>query len=121
MKQFSNRKKKFNLVIQLFIAISCLNPDNPEYDKKTKLFACVNLIRASILQDKDYFPDISKYLKVDTAEKLTEEFMMNTIINCYSRISFIKSAELIKQNKDNINPFKKENKDLLDIMKNIRY
>jgi hypothetical protein len=43
--------------------------------------------------------------------------MANTILNCYSRISFIKSADLINKNRDQINPFTKENKDLLDIMK----
>ena len=43
--------------------------------------------------------------------------MMHTILNCYSRVSFIKSAELIAKKKDEINPFTKENKDLLDLYK----
>jgi len=42
---------------------------------------------------------------------------MHTILNCYSRLSFIKSAELIAKKKDEINPFTKENKDLLNIYK----
>jgi hypothetical protein len=62
-------------------------------------------------------PDIAKLLKVETSERLVDEFMTNTILNCYSRISFIKSADLINKNKDSINPFTKDNKDLLDIMK----
>jgi hypothetical protein len=96
--------------------VASLSPDDPDYDKKTKLIACVNLVKANLIQDKDYLPEIAKLLKVDNSEKLTEEFMSNTILNCYSRISFIKSADLINK-KDSINPFTKENKDLLDLMK----
>jgi hypothetical protein len=93
-----------------------LDIDDPNYDKKSKLFSCLNLIRASLKQDKDYIVDIMETIRETDKNIAVDKFVKKTVLNCYTAISFIKSADLIgKKSIDDINPFTKDNKALLNL------
>jgi hypothetical protein len=100
-------------MVKLALPSNELDINDPNYDKKTKLYSCINLIRTSLKEDNTYLEGIVNNIKSKSRDKVLDTFLVKTVLNCYTSISFIKSAELLS--KEKINPFTKDNKPLLDL------
>ena len=120
-------KSIFIISSVLLILNSFIYSKTPEIeDQETKLYSCYRLIRIRIKEDKDFLFDyVNSYVKLPnvgketikskSVEELTSLVKDNLIVTCFNEISLLKAAEL-RNNLDNrINPFTKENKDLISV------
>jgi hypothetical protein len=57
--------------------------------------------------------EIAQTLVLKDKPTAVDSFMIKTLLNCYSSISFIKSAEILSKKLEEVNPFTKENIALL--------
>jgi hypothetical protein len=107
------------------ILISCSSKDTSseiseaDHDRINKATACINLCKATLHHDKDFFAKYLKREKTVDQKELHEAFFYKLLINCYSTISLKKSAEFIARKYQNINPFSAENKELTSFKKYI--
>lgn len=106
-----NTRLAFGVIFLFFIKCA----SDADDDRKTKVAACLNLIKAALHHDSDYFSTVAVTIDANDKSDLEKKFTSKALLNCYSAVSLVKSAELIHKKYENISPFKKENKEILDI------
>jgi hypothetical protein len=113
MKNSNFVKLGLLLIISAFIVCQ----SDADLDRRTKAVACIYLLKSALFhQGEDYFPRVLKNLEFSSAEDLTQKWTEKALINCFSTVSLIKSADLIGRKKpENISPLAKENKEILSL------
>lgn len=95
-----------------------LDIDHPNYDRTNRVLACINLTKAVLHHDKDHLAEIVKDIEASDKKDLANKFLVKSLLNCYNTLSMIKVADLLGKKKfQDINPFKKDNKEILDMSK----
>jgi hypothetical protein len=105
------------LLITLGSFLVVRNDNEADTDRKTKVLACINLTKAALHQDNDYFKEISDTLQFEEKEELLNKFLYKALLNCYGSVTLLKSADFIASSYEKINPFRKENKAILSLEK----
>jgi hypothetical protein len=108
---------KSQIFIGIFLVFIIKCASDADNDRKTKVAACLNLLKSAIHHDNDYFSTVSNTIDANDRNDLQQKFLSKTILNCYSTVSLLKSAELLSKKFENISPLTKENKEILNVSK----
>lgn len=104
------------LTITYILYITSINSQSEaDTDRKTKVMACINLVKSSLFHDKDYFEEVVKNITAEDKTELISSFVTKSVLNCYNTVSLIKSADLLSKSYEKLNPFYKDTKEILDI------
>jgi hypothetical protein len=115
MKNF--RVVAIGIVALIMLCLANCSSD-ADIDRRNKAQACVYLVRAALLHNDDYFPDVAKTLtfKESDSDDLMNKFLNKALLNCYNTVSMIKSADLIGRGKpEKISPYAKDNMEILNL------
>ena len=106
---------KIGVLLTLSMLIACQS--DADLDRKTKATACIYLLKSALFhQGEEYFPKVLKNLEYTSIEDLIQKWNEKALINCFSTVSLLKSADLIGRKKpENISPLAKENKEILSV------
>lgn len=106
---------KLGILWVLIVLINCQS--DADLDRRTKASACIYLVKSALHHNgDDYFPRVMRNLDFSNSEELTKKWVEKSILNCFSTVSLIKSADLIGRKKpENISPHARENKEILSL------
>jgi len=66
-----------------------------DQDRINKIVACINLNKAMLHYDNNYVDKVLKLVESQQNQGIIEEFSKKSILNCFSKISMTKTAEVI--------------------------
>ncbi len=106
------------LLFSVFLFSTVYSASEADLDRKTKVQACLNILKAALHNDADYIKTLANKVDASNVYELESKALDMSIVNCYQTVTLIKSAELINKKYHNISPFTKENIKILEL-KNI--
>jgi hypothetical protein len=82
------------ILISVISELDNLNLD-PHIQKRTKVLACVSLAKSRMAQDVEFIAEMVKLINEHfTIEDGRNKLLSLALVNCYSRITLVKSLEV---------------------------
>lgn len=65
-----------------------------DQDRINKIVACINLNKAMLHYDNSYVDKVMKFVEAQEQPQVVDQFSKKSILNCFSKISMTKTAEV---------------------------
>lgn len=120
MTALDHRVNYLKLILLVCLAsISRQMSDEALADRKRNLLACIKLSKIVLTDDRTYIVDTTRKLIPQVFktkyDEVFEKVSTGILLSCFSQISMIKAAEITNANPKAVNPYTKENKQLLSV------